>query len=339
MDNLKEYYLKNIDRYVIAAKKIEDLIEDLIKNENIQILNVNSRVKSVNSYLEKAEIYKNPKTDIMDYIGIRIITYVLNDMEKISDIIRKEFSIDETNSKDKSEELGNNIMGYRSIHFIATINNTRSTLAEYTICKDCVFEIQIRTIFQHSWAEIEHDKNYKYSGVLPKAIKRRLNILSAVLESVDNEFNTISLEIDNYINNVYVEINNNNLSNIELNSVSLKEYLLSKYPEYDLYKKPVDKESEIEIIHELKSFGIISLKGIEDIMIHDYIVEILNPYYNTNVVGLFRILMILGDSKKYFENCFRNTWGGLSLKSRKIYEKFNPKILDIIRSKGITIMN
>jgi len=75
-------------------------------------------------------------------------------------------------------------------------------LPEYTACKDCVFEIQIRTILQHTWAEIEHDKNYKYSGVLPDEIERRLNLLSAVLESADNEFNTISQEIDNYTKSV-----------------------------------------------------------------------------------------------------------------------------------------
>jgi len=334
MEDLKEYYSRNIDNYILVAKKIEDLIKDLVKNDNIQVLSVNSRVKNIDSYLKKAEKYKNPKTDIMDYIGIRIITYVINDMEKISDIIKREFNIDESNSKNKSEELGNNIMGYRSMHFIASINNTRGSLAEYVVCKDCVFEIQIRTIFQHSWAEIEHDRNYKYSGVLPDNIKRRINLLSAVLESVDNEFNTISLEIDNYVKNVNIEIGKNNLNNIELNSTSLSEYFASKYAKYNLN----DTQSEI-VIKELKNFGIKTLKGIEDIMNQENIEEILNSSYGMNLVGFFRLLMILNNAEKYFKECFNNTWGGLSPRSKYLYEKLNPRALDVIKKNGVFVPN
>jgi len=337
MNDLSEFYSKNVSKYKIVANKIEGLIKELIDNENIQILSVNSRVKNLSSYLKKAQRYKNPKEEVMDYIGIRIITYVLNDMEKVSNIIKKEFDIDEDNSIDKSIKLGNDKMGYRSMHFIASINEKRESLAEYSICRDCFFEIQIRTIFQHSWAEIEHDKNYKYSGILPDGIKRRLNLLSAVLESVDNEFNTISMEIDNYVKNVSIEIEKNNLNNIELNSASLKEFITNKYSKYNLYKNLVNTRSEVKIINELKSFGIIDLKGIEDIMEQKNIDEIFDIEYEMNIVGFFRIFMMLNDAEKYFKYCYDKSWSGLPSNAKIFFSKFNPRVLDIIKNYDINI--
>jgi ppGpp synthetase/RelA/SpoT-type nucleotidyltranferase len=139
MEELKEFYSQNIGRYKIVADKIEELIKEILISKNIQIHSVSSRVKSLDSYLRKAEKYKTPKNEIMDYIGVRITTYVLKDMETVASIIENEFSIDKDNTINKSKELGNDKMGYRSIHFIASISNDRKKLPEYTACIDCVF--------------------------------------------------------------------------------------------------------------------------------------------------------------------------------------------------------
>ncbi len=53
--------------------------------------------------------------------------------------------------------------GYQSIHYLVKLKGERARLAEYRNLKDGVVEIQIRTILQHAWAEIEHDIQYKSS--------------------------------------------------------------------------------------------------------------------------------------------------------------------------------
>jgi putative GTP pyrophosphokinase len=338
MKELEEFYSQNIGRYEIVANKIEELIKEILRSKNIQIHSVSGRVKSLDSYLKKAEKYKDPKNKIMDYIGIRIITYVLKDMETVSSTIGNEFNIDKNNSINKSKELGNDKMGYRSIHFIASINDDRKKLTEYTACKDCVFEIQIRTILQHTWAEIEHDKNYKYSGVLPNEIERRLNLLSAVLESVDNEFNTISQEIDNYIKNVKKKIEEDNLACIDLNSASIKEFIINRYKKYNIHYDSVSADNEIEIIREMKAFGITNMKEFDDIINKDYLEYIANQNIHKNFIGFIRAVLILKDAKKYFENCFDGSWSVLSPESREIYEKLAPDVLGIIKSKGIYML-
>jgi ppGpp synthetase/RelA/SpoT-type nucleotidyltranferase len=333
MEDLKEFYSQNMRKYESAAQKIEGIINEIIKSENIQIHSVSRRVKTLDSYLKKAERYKNPKEEIMDYIGVRVITYVISDMEKVSNIIEKEFNVDKKNSINKSKELGNDRMGYRSIHYIASINDKRKALPEYSSCNDCIFEIQIRTILQHSWAEVEHD-NYKYSGELPHEIKRRLNLLSAVLEAADNEFNTISQEIDNYIKYVNNEIEENNLADIEINTASLREFIMNRYGKYNIDN---DMRDDNILINELNDFGIKNLKEIEEIINQEYLDYLLDSNRHINITGFLRNVMIIKDAQKYFNICYKDSWNVLSSRSKRIYEKFAPKALSIIKNKDILI--
>jgi ppGpp synthetase/RelA/SpoT-type nucleotidyltranferase len=335
MDDLKDFYSQNIGKYRVAAEKIEGLINEILKNANIPVHRVNSRVKTLDSYLKKAggKGYKDPKNEITDSIGLRIITYVLKDMETVSSAIEKEFNIVE--KKDKSEELGSEKMGYRSIHYIAAINDKRKELPEYTACKDCVFEIQIRTILQHTWAEIEHDKNYKYSGVLPNEIKRNLNRLSVLLEIADNEFNTTSQEIDKYIENVKNEMENNNLASIELNSTSLREFIIDRYGKYNINFDSTTPKNEIELIREIKAFGITNLKEYDEIINRDYLEYRTANNLKSGILGFTRDILILKDAKKYFEKCYNGLWVGLSTESAKMFETLAPDVLSIMESHGI----
>ncbi len=52
-------------------------------------------------------------------------------------------------------------------------------------------ELQIRTILQHAWAEIEHDLQYKETQVRDADIRRRFLLLAAQLESTDRELQSI----------------------------------------------------------------------------------------------------------------------------------------------------
>jgi archaellum component FlaC len=199
------------------------------------------------------------------------------------------------------------------------------------------FEIQIRTILQHTWAEIEHDKNYKYSGVLPDEIERRLNLLSAVLESADNEFNTISQEIDNYKKSVKKEIEEENLACIELNSASIKEFIINRCEKYNIHYDSVSAENEIEIIREIKAFGITNVKEFDDIINKDWLEYMATQNLHVNYIRFIRIMLMLKDAKKYFEKSFNGSWSVLLSESREIYKKLAPDALDIIKSNGIII--
>ena len=147
MEELRKFYSQNERKYKDVADKIEELIKDILNSKDIQIHSVSSRVKSLDSYLKKAEKYKDPKNEIMDYIGVRITTYVLKDMKTVSSTIENEFNIDKNNSINKGEELGNDKMGYRSIHFIASINDDRKNSQNIKTAKTVFLKYRLGLYF------------------------------------------------------------------------------------------------------------------------------------------------------------------------------------------------
>ena len=84
--------------------------------------------------------------------------------------------------------------GYQSEHYLVRLSNKRTALPEYNPHLGLVAEVQVRTILQHAWAEIEHDIQYKSSITIPNTIRRRFMALAGVLEIADREFQAIQDE-------------------------------------------------------------------------------------------------------------------------------------------------
>jgi ppGpp synthetase/RelA/SpoT-type nucleotidyltranferase len=221
----KKWYESQRPTYDLLSNTVKNTLESLIKNAGIEYLNITFRAKEIDSFVEKInrKTYTNPTEEITDLAGIRVITFIESDAIKVNKLIKKSFKVDESKSLDKSDELGIDKFGYRSFHFICGLGEERCKLPEFEIFKDLICEIQVRTVLQHAWAEIEHDRNYKFAGDLPKQIKRRLHLLAGLLEIADGEFNKLSGEIDNYSENISEKFKSGNLD-VEINSITLERY-------------------------------------------------------------------------------------------------------------------
>lgn len=193
---LTEYDTKKGD-YEKFAKKMSILIEDILSENEVKLSIVKFRIKDKESLHEKIErkalnlpnskLYQSIE-EITDICGIRIILVNEQDIDKVVDLIYSEFVVDEENSEDKRIKEFDRF-GYLSYHQVVYLNDTRSKCAEYKRFKKIKFEIQIRTLLQHAWAEIEHELGYKAKrNLLPSRIKRHLSMLSATLELVDKGF-------------------------------------------------------------------------------------------------------------------------------------------------------
>jgi putative GTP pyrophosphokinase len=181
-----------------------DLVRNLLHSDSIEFLSVSGRTKEVGSITEKIrrKQYKDPQFEMTDITGIRIITFLESQVEKIISIVRAAFEIDEINSLDRSQILGSEKVGYRSVHFVCSLGETRSRLREYRDIATLRFEIQIRSVLQHAWAELAHERSFKFSPGLPPTIQRKLNLYSGMLEIVDSGFDSIAQEIDSYAKTV-----------------------------------------------------------------------------------------------------------------------------------------
>ena len=200
VENALDWYKKNRKNYKELTEKTASIIRKILKDNNILYQNLENRTKDVKSFERKArrDKYVDPQNEITDLAGIRIITLFERDVYNISDLIKENFEIDYINSEDKSDLLDADRMGYKSVHYVASLSEKHLKIEKYSIFSGMVFEIQIRSILQHAWAEIEHDRNYKLKGNLPKHLQRRFYSLAGMLEIADREFNSLAEEVEEY---------------------------------------------------------------------------------------------------------------------------------------------
>jgi ppGpp synthetase/RelA/SpoT-type nucleotidyltranferase len=170
--------------------KLEGLIQSTLESNGVQVLSVMSRVKSKASVRRKLERpdREGDISSLTDIPGIRIITFFRDDVDAVARLIEEEFLIDAERSVDKRAALEPDRFGYLSLHYIAQLNQNRSQLVEYSTYTGVRFEVQIRSILQHAWAEIEHDRGYKSEAEVPKTVRRRFSRLASLLELADDEF-------------------------------------------------------------------------------------------------------------------------------------------------------
>lgn len=329
LKELEEWYRMQRPFYSSLASKVANLIEDILKDNKVEFHSITSRSKEIESFIEKAkkEKYKNPKEEIQDFAGIRIITFVKSDVEKVCELIKPLFIIDEENSMDKGEELGDDKAGYRSIHYIGSFGEDRNELPEYSRFKNLYFEIQVRTILEHAWADISHDRTYKFNGSLPEinSIRRRFSLAAATLELVDREFDALANEIDQY-SKVIVDDTMKGELNHYIDGTSLFAYLTSRFKEgiemgiiEDTYHS-----GEVKLIEELNSMGIKTLKNLDDIIDELSSKGNINSIlkYGTNFVGLLRDIMMIHDIERYFQDAWNESWDGVNPSDFEVFEEW-----------------
>lgn len=229
-------------QYSSFSKKIESVISDFLDTEKIVVHSISCRCKAPDSLERKAQKRYEKNTpylsleEVTDLAGVRVITHFSSDLDRIADLVEREFEIDFANSVDKREYQDPEKFGYASIHYVVGFKSTRLDLPEYSKYAGLKAEIQIRSILQHAWAEIEHDIGYKASVEIPRDVRRRFSRLSGLLELADQEFEAIRTELDVYDKAVR-ESSDFELSSIAIDKTSLDSFILSNE-----YVRSLDQE-------------------------------------------------------------------------------------------------
>lgn len=272
--NWVENYKKERPKYEKFTSKLERLLEELLKAEDIGYYNIESRTKSVKSFEKKVQIknYDNPLNDMTDFTGIRIILRSLSDVEKVSKLIENEFKINKEKSVNKAKQLNPDQFNYLSQHFIVQINESRSCLKEWEDFKEVWAEIQVRTILQHAWANISHFLDYKNEVDIPYELKRKLYSMSAVLEVADENLNILIHNIQELSDYYKQKIDLNQLD-IDINSNSLIAYFeiskTAKYWEKILKNLGIDLPQFIDVsyaIEILNKMNVTTIQELDDLL-------------------------------------------------------------------------
>ncbi len=228
--SMVDAYKEKMPLYEAYTKKIGELIKALLEettiSKNIRIHSVTSRPKEIDKFSEKVrregKEYKK-FSDVTDLSGVRIICYYKDDVDKVAEIIKDNFLVHHELSIDKREVLDPDKFGYLSLHYVVELSQERAKLKEYERFKKLLCEVQIRTILQHAWAEIEHDLGYKSHVEVPRDSRRRFCRLAGLLELGDDEFYAIREDIARYSEMIEAS----EPDDILIDKVSLAQYIRS----------------------------------------------------------------------------------------------------------------
>jgi putative GTP pyrophosphokinase len=267
-------YDKSQELHQEFMKEIERLVRELLAENKLKVLSVTCRFKSKKSLqdkLDRSPEKYNSLADVYDICGIRVITYFTDDVDKVAKLIEQEFDIDKEKSGNKQDLLDPDRFGYLSLHYIAKLPSSRLKLTECKRFTNCVFEIQIRSILQHAWAEIEHDLGYKSKVSIPTDARRRFARLAGLLELADEEFITVRDQIETYRSTLLERIAKDP-SSVLIDKVSLGEFvkgsrLIKKIEsgfKYPTRSKPQFSERFIEfVILRLLTVGFKSIGDVD----------------------------------------------------------------------------
>ncbi len=195
---IDEHHQEMISLSGTYTPKLVELVRKLLEIGDINYHLIESRTKDPTSIREKLLRRGIVKANerINDISGIRVIVYYQEDVERISDIIHKNFTVDFGNSVDKQDFLNYNEFGYLSRHYIVSLSQTRCELPEWKEYSRCQAEIQVRTVLQHAWAAISHELYYKKEYEIPKNLQRNLFRLAGLFELADEQFANIRRDHD-----------------------------------------------------------------------------------------------------------------------------------------------
>ena len=253
-------------------------LRDFFCEAGIIVAAVESRVKTESSLAGKLEL-KGAKYgsvfDITDTLGLRVITFYNDDVDKIAAVVERLFEIDWENSVDKRKAHDIDSFGYLSLHYICRIPEEAYKDPEHPELNRIRFEIQIRTVLQHAWANMNHDTGYKSGVEVPKAYLRQLSRLAGMLELADYEFSRIRSELSDYRRRIQALVADGNLSEVPLDGDTFRSYL--ETGPFDALNHKIAALNQAEILdvslmNFLPLFKGIGMKTLGDIadLIRDY---------------------------------------------------------------------
>ncbi|WP_291651435.1 RelA/SpoT domain-containing protein [Clostridium sp.] len=200
VEALKDIYNDFVD-YEVSYENQADFISNILRSQPM-IHSVKSRIKNPDRLIEKiirktedrklkyGEDFQftldNYKNEINDLIGIRVIHIFKDQWQDIHEFITKTWKVIEVtanvregdNTKKFEEldiEVRSRISGYRSVHYLVEFYPTNEKV---------IAEIQVRTIFEEGYGEIDHRLRYSHVEI-PEILKSNLLLFNRIAGSAD----------------------------------------------------------------------------------------------------------------------------------------------------------
>lgn len=181
------------------AIRLQAYLEQLVRSFP-RVDRVSARPKTVKSFLRKAAKqddegalqYPEPMSEIQDQIAARITTFYLRDVTSVQQIVEGYFGPIE---KCRKEPESHSEFGYEGFHYILFLPDDIFSAELLLGEAPKVFELQIKTLFQHAWSEAAHDLLYKPTLKLTRDQYRRGAFTAAQAWGADRIFDELAEEV------------------------------------------------------------------------------------------------------------------------------------------------
>lgn len=201
---LEEWYQRVHNGYEKVLYQMQRELSDLLADAGIHPT-IKYRVKSLESLYEKAQrrirtdSFSADRFQVTDFIGVRVVCPFIEDIRHCEQLIHKTYDVVER--EQKGAEYSFQEFGYESIHYLVRI--PKHLCEGFNLGGSDVCEIQLRTILQDAWAEVEHELVYKAEFTpFDEPLRRKLAALNANLSLSDIVFQ----EIRDYQRQLHVQL-------------------------------------------------------------------------------------------------------------------------------------
>lgn len=298
--DIKNEYAELKDEYEDFLKEVKRIVEKLLFRNNIPIaFDISARIKSLISIEEKLFSnrfsIKKSITELNDLVGLRIVLLFPEYKEKVIELLCNEFK--PLNDPSKTQQKPDKF-GYSSVHLILGVKDEWLKTPDWKNHSNRKIEIQIRTLSEHTWAEVSHTLFYKREENIPHIINRDLYRLSALLEVVDEKLQNIKDEVEKHFEYI-MNCDYSEVLKMDLNSETFRRIMVKNSNNIYNFNDYQNKElsSRIE-----KEYNILNANFLED-LISDKI-NLSEIDSNVFVQKVFEILeeKKVEEERKRFEN-------------------------------------
>ncbi|MDC8804175.1 hypothetical protein PRZ61_12055 [Halomonas pacifica] len=235
-------------------------LQHLLKGAEVEFAHVSSRAKTLPSFCEKLgrKNYKKPFEEVTDLAGVRVVFLYISDISKIERLIEGSFEIVE--KVDKLHDQGEERFGYNALHYLVRVK-PEYTGVSFNDVGHLICEIQVRTALQDAWALVAHHLSYKQEADVPKELRRKLNALSGLFETADDQLRSIRDARIQYQKDAKSRLfkSAENFLKQNINLDSLEAYLKWRFPE----RGDSSLESISSLLEEVQDLGYSTLAELD----------------------------------------------------------------------------
>lgn len=244
----------NYQTKALEAARLRDALleqlENLLHRNNVTLgVPLEGRVKGWGSIAEKIQrksLALENVCDLDDLVGIRAILLFRPDLHRVDQLLRSTLTV--LSAEDTSSRLNESQFGYQSRHYVVTLPRAWLSVPSFSSLGELKAEIQLRTLAQHIWAAASHKLQYKHEATVPPPLRRSIHRVSALLETVDLEFERLLVERETYVKSDISSLSADEPLNVDVVQSLLNDLLPTI--------NRIDAEPYAELLEDLVHFGV-----------------------------------------------------------------------------------